>query len=297
MPALDLTMSISLSVLILVSILGVHLIYQLFILIGLLRIPGPKNPDKWPGASIIIAARNEFQNLQTLVPKLMEQDYPDFEIVIVNDRSDDNSFDYLMTLKGNPLFKIVFVDHLPDHINSKKYALTLGIKAAKNDILLLTDADCSPSSIHWIQNMVSAYDEKTKIILGYSPYMPETGLLNSLIRFETQMTGILYLSFASNKLPYMGVGRNLSYRKQFFMEQKGFNGFQELTGGDDDLFVNKKAVSGNTGIVLSPESVTYSIPKKSLREYIQQKIRHLSIGKHIVHATKFYSVFSLPHIF
>ena len=251
-----------------------------------------------PGVSVIVAARNEYQNLQSLVPTLLDQDYDNFEIVIVNDRSDDKSFDYLMQLKNHPRMKVVFVDHLPDHINSKKYALTLGIKAAKNDILIFTDADCAPSSRYWLQGMVSGFDDNTQMVLGFSPYKKEKGFLNSLIRFETHLTGILYLSFASNNMPYMGVGRNLSYRKQFFLNKKGFNGFQELTGGDDDLFVNKTANSRNTRISLSPESTTLSIPKSTLREYLHQKIRHLSVGKYYNGRDRFFlGLFSITHFF
>ena len=277
--------------------LAIHLLYQAFFFIGLTRIKPGNIQNDLPRVSIVVAARNEFQNLQRLVPALLEQEYHEFEIVIVNDRSDDESFDYLMELDKNPKIKVVFIDHLPDHVNSKKYALTLGIKAAKNDILLLTDADCVPSSREWIKGMASGYGKQTKIVVGFSPYEHDNGLLNSFIRFETHLTGMLYLSTAANKKPYMGVGRNLSYRKAFFLANKGFNGFLEVTGGDDDLFVNKSANSSNTSIALSPDHTTISLPKKTWEGYINQKIRHMSVGKYYQTIDKmFLGLFSFSHI-
>ena len=216
------------------TFLVLHLIYQLYFLIGLIRIKPAKDSDvKLQGVSIIIAARDEVHNLEKLIPSLQNQDYPAFEIVIINDRSNDSTYDYLLQFKNHPVITPVNVNHLPDHINSKKYALTLGIKAAKFDTLLLTDADCEPSSTHWIRDMASKYGEKERMVIGFSPYLKFKGLLNSLIRFETHLSGIQYLGSASNKRAYMGVGRNLSYQKSYFLSKKGFNGFLEVTGGDD----------------------------------------------------------------
>jgi glycosyltransferase involved in cell wall biosynthesis len=280
------------------GILVFHLFYQIFFLAGMLRLKAKPHSDNIPGISIIVAARNEYHNLQQLVPLILDQAYPDFELIIVNDRSDDESFDYLMELNKNPLINVVFIDHLPDHVNSKKYALKLGIKAAKNDHLLFTDADCLPSSNEWINGMISSYKENTEIVLGFSPYQSAPGFLNALIRFETHFTGIQYLSSASNNKAYMGVGRNLSYRKNFFLSKKGFNEFLNITGGDDDLFVNKSATSTNTSVALKPGSTTISIPKKSWREYIKQKVRHMSVGKYYRSGDRiFLGFFSFLHIF
>ena len=291
-------MAISILTILSIIILNIHALYQLFFLIGLTRIKSKQPSKNNSGVSVIVAARNEFQNLQELVPAVLNQSYSDFELIIVNDRSDDESNDYLIELDKNPKVNVVFVDHLPDHVNSKKYALTLGIKAAKNDLLLLTDADCVPSSSKWIENMVSSYDGSTRIVLGFSPYSKESGLINALIRFETHLTGILFLAAASNKKPYMGVGRNLLYSKEFFMENKGFNGFINVVGGDDDLFVNKSAKGANTIVKLDPDAITISKPKSTLRSYITQKVRHLSVGKYYRTRDKlFLGLFSLAHIF
>lgn len=231
--------------------------------------------------SIIICAYNEIDNLKILIPRLFKQKHDNFEVIIVNDRSDDGTYDFLHEEKSKyENLQVVNVDKVHDHINAKKYAITLGIKAAKNELLLFTDADCKPNSHDWISEMVSAVDDSTSFVLGYSPYENRGGFLNAFIRFEAKMTGILYTSFALSGNPYMGVGRNLLYRKSLFMKNNGFNKFQNVMGGDDDLFINQFASKTNSKVVLSEKSAVYSIPKKTWKAYFKQKRRHLSVGKY-----------------
>jgi glycosyltransferase involved in cell wall biosynthesis len=199
----------------------------------------------------------------------------------VEDRCNDNTYDLLLEeTKKDTRLRVVHVNHKPEHINGKKYALTLGIKAAKYDWVLLTDADCRPASTEWISQMASGFSESTSIVLGYSPYLPQPGFLNTFIRFETILTAIQYFALSSLAAPYMGVGRNLAYRKKLFLENKGFNDHIGLTGGDDDLFVNSHATHQNTFTVLNEKAIVYSKPKTSWATFFQQKIRHLSVGKH-----------------
>jgi len=264
-----------------IIVVGIQIIYWVICIIGVVNIKSQPNQNASHGVSIIIAANNELQNLKELIPTLLKQTYHTFEIIIINDRSSDGTYDYLIDFSGqNPKVKFLTVDELPDHLNGKKYALTLGIKAAKYDQILLTDADCKPNSTDWITSFANSWSDKTSFILGFSAYERHKGLLNYFIRFETILTGIQYLGAAALGKPYMGVGRNLSYSRNFFLSKKGFHGFQGITGGDDDLFVNKYANSSNTSIQLSPKSVVYSKPKSNFSDFIVQKIRHLSVGKH-----------------
>lgn len=232
--------------------------------------------------SVIVCTHYEFENLQALVPKLLEQQYDDFEIIIVDDRSGEDSYWYIRDLAAaNNKVRHVRIDEAPGQINEKKYALTLGIKAAKNDILLFTDDDCLPVGDQWLANMVKPFSNPgIKVVLGFSTYERVKGLLNKLIRFETFRTALSYFVFAKLGNPYMGVGRNLAYRKSFFLEKEGFRGFQQVTGGDDDLFVNKNATKGNTAVVLNKEATTISKPKKTWGAYKVQRIRHMSVGKY-----------------
>lgn len=231
--------------------------------------------------SILVCAWNEEKNLKELLPVLLEQDHPDYEIVVVDDRSIDGTYDYLLELREkHDNLKMVRVDDLPDHMNAKKFAVTLGVKAAKHDLVLLTDADCRPNSPSWAKTMSSSFSKDVTFVLGFSSYKFSWSPLNLIIQYETLLTGIHYLSRALWKSPYMGVGRNLSYKKSFFLKNKGFSGFQDVLGGDDDLLVNRYANGKNTAICISPDSRVESIPKTSWSSYLVQKRRHYAVGKH-----------------
>lgn len=241
-----------------------------------------KNQNSEEGVTVIVAAHNEFKNLKALLPKLFEQDYPKFEVLIVNDRSTDRTKRLLEDMMSvYPKLRSVTIIYTPDHVTPKKYALTLGIKVAKNDVILLTDADCIPKSNQWIKKMTAPVRENQKTFaIGFSGYEVKPSFLNKWIQFETMLTALFYFSFGFWKAPFMGVGRNLCYRKSFFMNVKAFRGIWHLQGGDDDLFVNQYATDKNAAIVLDPEANTISIPKESWQEYFIQKKRHMHAGKY-----------------
>ena len=234
------------------------------------------------GVTVLVAAHNEFQNLKALIPKLFEQDYPKFDVMIVNDRSTDRTKRLLEEMMAlYPKLRSVTIKSTPNHVTSKKFALTLGIKVAKNDVILLTDADCIPNSDQWIRKMTAPVrlEDKT-FAIGYSGYQEKPSQLNRWIQFETILTALFYLSFGLWKDPFMGVGRNLCYRKSFFLGVKAFKGLWHLEGGDDDLFVNNYATGKNSTIVIDPQATTTSIPKETWKEYLVQKKRHLHAGKY-----------------
>lgn len=261
-----------------ILIVSIQFIYLLIFFIGINKkendIVKPPRP-----VSVIVCAHDEEENLRELIPLLLRQDHPEFEIIIVEDRSNDGTFDYLqqVTAENNRL-KMVRVMHKPEHINGKKFAITLGIKAAKYDWLLFTDADCRPSSDQWITRMTERYDEQTQIVLGHSPYEKREGLLNAFIRFESLLTCIQFIGLAKLGRPYMGVGRNLAYAKSIFFQSKGFNTHLDVTGGDDDLFVNSHATKLNTKVSMGTDAITVSKPKETWRDFLHQKLRHLSVG-------------------
>jgi cellulose synthase/poly-beta-1,6-N-acetylglucosamine synthase-like glycosyltransferase len=258
---------------------GVQVIYLIVFASALSRKRTEKSNEAVP-VSIVVCAHDEEGNLHELIPQLLSQDYPRFEIIIVNDRSNDGTYDFLLKeTKADPRLRMVNIDHLPAHVNGKKYGLTLGIRAATYEWILFTDADCRPSGNNWIRSMSSHFDDDAQFVLGYSPYQKSKGFLNLFIRFESVLTAIQYFSFALLKNPYMGVGRNMAYRKSLFLEKKGFNQFLNVTGGDDDLFVNQHAKSATTRVEFKPEAQMLSIPKATWKTFFLQKIRHLSVGK------------------
>jgi glycosyltransferase involved in cell wall biosynthesis len=232
--------------------------------------------------SVVICARNEYQNLMSFLPGVLDQNYPDFEVVVVNDASDDDTIYILRDLaKKYPQLKIVDLTETLNGFKGKKFPLSIGIKSAQNEIILLTDADCIPASPDWIDRMQSRYHNSSiEVVLGYGGYTKSAGLLNKLIRFDTMRVAMNYLSFALSGIPYMGVGRNLSYRKSLFYRNKGFISHYHIPSGDDDLFINQVANSRNTRIEVSAASFTLSSPKDTWYEWIRQKRRHLSTVAH-----------------
>jgi biofilm PGA synthesis N-glycosyltransferase PgaC len=230
--------------------------------------------------SVIISARNEAQNLRENLPSILNQQYKNFEVVVVNDCSSDSSDLVLEEFKEQyPNLKIVTINEHVRFKTGKKFALTLGIKAAKNEHLLFTDADCQPASVNWITRMAANFTADTQIVLGYSPYYKTTNFLNAIIRFETLKTGINYLSAALNGDAYMGIGRNLAYTKSLFFGAKGFAAHMHVLSGDDDLFVNQNATASNTAIEINPETFVFTSAKTTIASLYRQKKRHMGVGK------------------
>lgn len=251
--------------------------------------PKKKLQSQQHPVSVIICARDEDENLARNLPGVLVQQYPSsFEVVAVNDNSVDDSKYILQELKKT--FKSLNVVELTQEaklISGKKYPLSVGIREAEHEVLLLTDADCVPASEHWIQKMQDGYDRDIEIVLGYGAYHKKKGLLNKLIRFETFHTALQYLSYALAGSPYMGVGRNLSYRKSLFLRNKGFSSINHIPSGDDDLFVNKVATPTNTAVVIDPDAVTRSIPKTTWKSWLRQKSRHYTTAKYYKPKHKF----------
>jgi len=246
--------------------------------------------------SVIVCARNEIVNLREYLPSLMAQHYPEFEVVVVNDRSWDGTEEFLEQMeKKYSNLKVVKILDNDKFIAGKKFAVTMGIKAAKHEWLVFTDADCTPASDQWLMDMQQPEDENTEIVLGYSPYIKRRGLLNALIRFETFFTAVNYLSFAFNGMPYMGVGRNMAYKKALFFKNKGFAAHMHIPSGDDDLFVNAHANRSNTAIRIHPDSHVWSEPNRTWVGYLKQKKRHFGAGK--MYKAKHKFILSLQIIF
>lgn len=236
--------------------------------------------DPRQGISVIICAWNELDNLRELLPMLEDQDYPLYEVLVIDDRSTDGTGAFLEDYcRGSSCVRTVPIKKEYDHITTKKYAVTIGQKHARYQTSLMTDADCRPSGRKWISSMMGRMEEQKEIVLGFSPYLEEKGLLNWFIRCETFYTAVQYFSFASYGMAYMGVGRNLMYRKELFFRNKGFYTHGNVLGGDDDLFINEVAGRQNTACNLDPDSFMYSVPKRTWHEWFVQKKRHLGVGK------------------
>lgn len=269
----------------------VQLFYYLFfyIRVTLKRKPTElKNEPELPPVSIIICARDEELNLKAFLPSVLEQDYPNFEVVVVNDCSTDDT-DIVLDFfsKKYEHLRVTTIKQDEKFTHGKKLALTVGIKAAKHEWLLLTDADCKPVSNKWLATMASNFNDNFEIVLGYGGYFPQKGFLNMLIRYDAFFIALQYLSFAIAGKPFMGVGRNLAYRKELFFRKKGFASHSHIFSGDDDLFVHQAATKSNTGVEFRHDSHTLSNPKETFKAWFKQKKRHFTTGPHYRAGVKF----------
>ena len=277
----------SLTETVLLSAIGICWLWQLWFLLARVRplafYQQPKAPPAFQlPVSVIICAKNEAENLKELLPLVLDQNYPSFEVIVVNDSSEDDSEMVLAALKRKyPALYYTTIPKDRKFSHGKKLALTIGVKAAKNEHLLLTDADCKPASDQWLQHMAQGFAEPQKeIVLGFGAYEKRKGLINQLVRYDAFFTAVQYLGFALSGKPYMGVGRNLAYTKALFVNNGGVKKHAHLLSGDDDLFVQDRATKQNTSVVIHPASHTLSHAPTTFGEWWQQKSRHLSTNRY-----------------
>lgn len=229
------------------------------------------------GVSVVVCVRNASHLLSAQIPQWLGQEYPHWELIILDDHSTDNSWSILQEWQVNP--KISTYSMAAEKIRpGKKYAQQFGVSKAQFDWVLVTDADCRPASNHWIQRMMQARRPETRLVLGIGLLQRKPGFLNRFIRYEMAHTAIQYLSAAYWQTPYMGVGRNLLFSRHLFESTKDRAG-DHLPYGDDDLFVNA-ASSQAISYCIDPTGFTLSPAKETLSAYADQKKRHLSTGKY-----------------
>lgn len=274
-----------------IVVAGIQVLYYLFFFsrLAFYKHKKKKEEETHPSLSVIVCAKDEERNLTTNLPMVLQQRYPDkseaeamgYEVIVVNDNSEDGSMYFLRNIEpGYPHFRFINLTQEAKGIPGKKYALTMGIRGAANDIVVLTDADCKPADSRWLHHIGEGFTKGKEIVLGYGAYEHLPGLLNRVIRFETYFSALQYLSFALSGIPYMGVGRNLAYKKELFFRHKGFLSHSNIPSGDDDLFINAAANRKNTRVVIHKEAITYSKPKQNWGAWYRQKTRHLSTGRH-----------------
>ena len=236
-----------------------------------------EKPATKDGVTVVVCAKNEAHNLENVIPQILNQKYPLFEIILVNDHSTDTSLAVMQKFANlNSNLKILDLTHQ----SGKKAGITEAIATASYEKILLTDADCLPKSSSWISLMSENLFGDKEFVFGYSGYKKqEKSWLNKIIRFETLFTALQYFGYAENHNPYMGVGRNLCYLKTTFENANGFEKHIHIKAGDDDLFVNQNATATNVSLSYNPDSFTYSEPKKTWKEWFVQKRRHTDVAK------------------
>jgi len=233
-----------------------------------------------PPATIVITAHNQISGLEENLLLYLGQDYPNFEVLVVNDNSDDGSGDLLKEyMQIYPRLHIVELTQSLNWFKGKKFPLSLGIKSANNDLVVITDAHCKPASHLWLQEMVSAYKPETEIVLGYSTYdIPSK--INIWLRFWNFFDALFYFAMAQWGMPFKGVGKNLSYRRKLFYKQKGFISHYTISVGDDELFINKAATSKNTSWRISKDSVMRSVKEITFGAWWKKEITRLMLREY-----------------
>jgi len=234
--------------------------------------------DAYKPVSVVICGKNEGNNFRKNIPKIAVQNHPQFEIVLVDDHSTDETSSVFANLQEEFTHITCVVKKDVPNRAGKKAALYAGVTAAKYEYIVVTDADCVPESEFWLQHMSASFGNETKLVLGISPNTKQTGFLRGLFRFETILTAMFYAGFALRGLPYMGVGRNMGFLRSVFLEQFTTILESNSASGDDDLYVNMVAKPQSTTVCLHPDSYTWSHAPKRFLNWFRQKQRHLSVG-------------------
>lgn len=233
-----------------------------------------------PPLSVVLYAHNEADRLRELLPAILRQDYPTFEVIVVNDASTDGTEELLEIMeKEHHNLRHSFTPSSARYISHKKLALTLGIKASKYEWLVFTETDCMPASNQWLRLLARNFAPQTQIVLGCSCYETGKGFMQPFIAFDSFLQSARYLAAALARTPYMGTGRNLAYRKELFFAAKGFSAHLNLRRGEDDLFVNQTANSHNTRVETDSKAVVHIRPMRG-KDWREERIGYLATSRY-----------------
>lgn len=244
--------------------------------------------DNRKPVSIIICARNEAGNLKRNLPAILAQRYmnesgnPLFEVIVVNDGSEDLTEQVLAEISRQyaHLSYITIPADAEKKLPGKKAALREAVKVARHDLLLMTDADCTPAGEHWLEHLAAPLHQGKSIAAGYGKFRQEPGWLNAFIRWETMHTFLQYSGYAKAGRPYMAVGRNIACTRGALMMAQQSEAWAKLPSGDDDLLINTAGTRDNVAIVSDPQAFTISDAKQTYADWVAQKQRHFSTGKY-----------------
>ncbi len=236
--------------------------------------------------SIVICARNESAQLAQRLPGILAQQYhtnglPAFEVLVADDASTDETAAVTAHLQQKfPQLHYLSISPAEKLFPAKKGALSMAVKAAQYEVLLLTDADCRPAGPHWISGMMAKLTAGKELVAGYAPYEKTGGFLNAFIRCEALLSFLHISALHSRGIVYAATGRNLLVRKKTFQEAAVQPLWTKTLSGDDDMLVRIAATAQNFAVQSVPESAMHSPAKATLQEYIAQKQRHMSTGKY-----------------
>lgn len=228
--------------------------------------------DNTEGVSVIIYADNDTENLSHNLHNFLSQDYPNYEIIIVNDGANEATNTLLEDMMQQaPNLRLTYTPNDARNLSRKKLAIMVGIKAAQNDIIITTNGNCAPVSNQWIKSIAKHFNNGADVVIGHTT-LPLHSRLNHFLR---QVDTVKYLTHALRHKPYRGISDNLAYRKSLFFKNKGFSHSMHLHFGEDDLFINEIANSRNTRVEITPESLIQVQQHNADHEFTVTKLRRL----------------------
>lgn len=260
---------------------GVYLVILAYIIKGWAALKTPPMPQYTPHTkvTVLIAARNEEDNIRATIEDLLAQDYPKAltEIIIVDDHSTDATAAIISSYadRGITLLQL----HEDQPLNSyKKKAIAGAIKRSTGDLMVATDADCRMGS-RWL-SVVVGYFEANNLLMISSPvtYFEEQGAFERLQTLEFSYLIGMGAAFIGNNRASTCNGANLAYRKDIFYEVGGFTGIDDLASGDDELLLQKVAARfpGRIGFLKNREAIVYTHAKHNLQSFLNQRRRWAS---------------------
>lgn len=254
--------------------------------------PAPKAGNDKP-VSVIIPAHNQADALRRNLPLILEQDHDNFEVIVVNTSSTDDTEEVLNTMELRyPHLRHTFIPNSSRHISPERMAVTIGFKSANYELTVLTQPDCRPQSTQWLRTMTNAFTTGTQMVLGYTNYAPEGSGMRSRIFFRLYHQ-MQYLAWATRHKAYRGSLTNLGYRKSFFMSHKGFAEDVNLICGAGELLVNRHSTRSNTTVALQPEAKMLQEPIHSSKDWTERNVRYMETRRHFISTRAYRFIFNL----
>lgn len=211
--------------------------------------------------SVVILAHNNAEALDLHLPAILTQDYEfGFEVIVVSEQGDLATEAVVSHYSNSPRLRSTFVPAHSLFMSKQKLSVSLGVKAAKNEWVILLDAECTPQTDTWLKAIARNFGENTDMVIGYSNYASTAKPFYRFVRLHTMC---YLMNQARRGTAYRTNGTNIAFRKSMFVNGDGYRGNLQYRNGEYDFVVNKYAKQGNTLVETSYEgSVREDAPTK-----------------------------------